>query len=167
MNLSLIDHPRITVLGVTDTAHRLRCFNDVERDMTNRLMTSAAILAFVCSTALLSPAFAQDEGTGGDPVTELTDPAIGEDVGGEVTIDEGVLNDGDIPVEGGDPVPYGPEDCIDCNVAPTAVDGGVRPEGENFRGDLPVAEAFSRSESGDSDDICDHTKMGAAAKVCP
>jgi hypothetical protein len=127
------------------------------KKMTNRLMTSAAILAFVYATAILSPAFAQDDGTG-------------EDVGGVVTIDDGVLNDGDTPVEGGDPVPYGPDDCIDCNVAPTMVDDGGRPVGENFRGDVdPVTEAFSRSEGGsdDSDEICDHTKMGNAAKVCP
>ena len=138
--------------------------------MTYRLMTSAAIVAFVCATAMLSPAFAQDEGTGDEPGTELTDPAPGEDIGGEVTIDDGVLNDGDVLVEGGDPVPYGPEDCIDCNVAPTMADGGDRPEAENFRGDLtPAVEALSRVESGsdDSDGICDHTKMGAAAKVCP
>jgi hypothetical protein len=151
--------------------------------MTNRLMTSAAILAFVCSTALLSPAFAQDEGTGEEPGTELTDPMPGEDIGGgEVTIDDGVLNDGDgeIAVEDGEPVPYGPEDCIDCNVAPTMVelDGGDRPLGENFRdnsggdsgdsittGGKRVLGAIARVEGADT--LCDIGDVVNAAKVCP
>jgi len=151
--------------------------------MTNRLMTSAAILAFVCSTALLSPAFAQDAGAG----EELVDPMPaegGEDVGGggEVTIDDGTLNDGagEIAVEEGEPVPYGPEDCIDCNVAPTMVemDGGERPVGENFRdnsgggsdtsvttGGQPILGAIARVESADT--LCDIGDVANAAKVCP
>lgn len=120
--------------------------------MTNWLMGTAAILAFVCSTVVLTPAFAQDEGGG-------------EDVGGEVVIDDGVLNDGDIPVEGGEVVPYGPEDCVECNGAPVTADGGGRPEGENYRGDIPN-ESFARTGSDSSDEICDHTKMGKAATVC-
>jgi hypothetical protein len=124
--------------------------------MTNRLLTSAAILAFVCSTSLLSPAYAQDEGTGEDTGGELVDPMP----------DEGSGDGGDVVINDGEVVPYGPEDCIDCNVAPTMVDVGDRPEGENYRSDVLNNEAFSRAGSDDSDEICDPTKMGKAATIC-
>lgn len=152
--------------------------------MTNSLMLTTALLAFVCSAALLSPVYAQDEPTG----EELVDPMPadgGEDVGGgAVSIDEGMMNDGDgeIAVEGGDPVAYGPEECIDCNVAPTMVemDGGGRPVGENFRdnsggdsdagssvttGGKRVFGAIARVEGADT--LCDIGDVVNAAKVCP
>jgi hypothetical protein len=139
--------------------------------MTFREKTSGVILALLCSVAFSAPAIAQDAGDG----TEVTDPintdgiGDGQELGGdEGTVDPTVQNDGDGTVEPG--VPYGPEDCIDCNSAPTVMnmDGGGRPVGENFRGDVDQpAVVVERSESGDSDDICDITKMGNAAKVCP
>jgi hypothetical protein len=144
--------------------------------MMNRFTANAALVAFVCATAMLQPAFAQEEGGGEDPGTELVDPVpdngTGEDVGGEVTIDDGILNDGDgdIAVEDGEVVPYGPDDCIDCNVAPTTVNVTDRPEGENYRGDLVkgvTTTAIDAGNSADGDSICDHTKTGDAAKICP
>jgi hypothetical protein len=130
--------------------------------MNNLLMTSAAVLAFLCASALTAPAYAQDEEPGTEVIDPMPDEGSGD--GGEAVDGEEVVYD-----DGEPGVPYGPEDCIDCNAVPTMVDVGGRPEGENFRGDLPAVEAFSRSEGGsdDSDAICDHTKMGNAAKVCP
>ncbi len=140
--------------------------------MTYREKTSGVILALLCSVAFSAPAMAQDADPGTDPGIEVIDPintdgiGDGQELGGdEGTVDPTVMNDGD----GGEPgVPYGPEDCIDCNVAPTLADGGGRPVGENFRGNVDQpATVVDRTESGDSDDICDITKMGNAAKVCP
>jgi hypothetical protein len=133
--------------------------------MTNWLMGTAAILAFVCGTAVLTPAFAQDEGTieegtiepGEEVVDPMPEDGTGEEVVGEV-VEEEVVNDGEV-------VPYGPEDCIECSGGPTTADGGGRPEGENYRGDV-VNEAFARTGSDSSDEICDHTKMGKAATIC-
>jgi hypothetical protein len=119
--------------------------------MTNWLMGTATILAFVCGTAVLTPAFAQDEGTI-EPGEEVIDPLPDDGTGEEV------VNDGEA-------VPYGPEDCIECNVGPTTADGGGRPEGENFRGDV-LNETVARTGSDSSDEICDHTKMGKAATIC-
>jgi hypothetical protein len=138
--------------------------------MTFREKTSGVILALLCSVAFSAPVMAQDTGDG----TEVTDPVNtdgigdGQELGGdEGTVDPTVQNDGDGTVEPG--VPYGPEDCIDCNSAPTVMnmDGGGRPVGENFRGNVdPTTGSVARGESS-NDEICDITKMGDAAKVCP
>jgi hypothetical protein len=138
--------------------------------MNARLTVTGFLAVLACTAALAGAALAEDgeiapdegivtlpdetgdpgDGSGWDGA-EVEDPGVVEDDAGEPVenLEDGNPEGGN-PEEGGEPVAYGPDDCIDCNVAPTtAFDGDSRGGAENQRGGVDTgSRSVARDSSG-------------------
>lgn len=99
--------------------------------MNARLTVTGFLAALACMAALAGAARAEDgDGMPSEEIVttlpaETGDPGIDDTWAGVVVEDPGAgEGEGGTPAEhpedGGDPVAYGPDDCIDCSFAPTA-----------------------------------------------